>query len=57
MTANQLIKMLESVPPDTIVLGWIDGDTITPYELDNLDYCAESGNVLIDFKNTDEYAR
>jgi hypothetical protein len=56
MTANQLIKMLEKLPPDTIVLGWMDGETLTPYDLDELDYCAESKNVLLDFKNSDEYA-
>ncbi len=56
MTANQLIKLLEKLPPDTIVLGYMDGETLTPHDIDELDYCAESKNVLLDFKNLDEYA-
>ncbi len=56
MTASQLIQMLEKLPPDTVILGWMDGRTITPHEVENLDYCAKSKTVLLDFLNSDEYA-
>jgi hypothetical protein len=56
MTASQLIQMLTKLPPDTVILGWIDGGTIRPHELEDLAYCAHSNTALIDFLNSDEYA-
>lgn len=56
MTAQQLIAMLQKLPPKTQVFGWIDGGTISPHEVNELDFCPESNTVLIDFINTHEYA-
>ena len=56
MKVNQLIKMLQTLPPDTKILGWIDGETIVPHETDVLDYCGESKDVHLNFINSDAYA-
>jgi hypothetical protein len=56
MNASQLIKMLQTLPPDTKIFGWIDGETIMPHETEGLDYCAESKDVHLNFINSNAYA-
>ena len=56
MTAQQLIAMLQKLPPETLILGWIDGGTINPHEVTELDYYKHANTAVLDFINTDEYA-
>ena len=38
MTAAQLIEYLQSVPPDTLITVWLDGDRYDFMEEDPFDY-------------------
>jgi len=54
MTAQKLITMLQKLPPDAKIVGWIDGDVIQFHEVDTIDYCAVDNDAHINFLNTDE---
>lgn len=56
MTIEKLISLLQTLPPETEVTVWHDGEEHRIYEIDTLDHDSETGTVQINTVNSEYYA-